>query len=417
MRRARSLRLIAGVAVAALALAACGSDSDTPAATSPATSAAASSAAVTETTDAAPTTEESMESSAGSEEPASSEAMTSESASSEAGSSEAMTSETAASSGMEDLDGKDVTIGFAYDIGGRGDFSFNDLAAKALDEAIDGYGIKSIELDSTQGEPESAKEERLRSLIDQGATAVVAVGFAYAATLKVVAEENPEISFAIIDDSSLADAANVASLVFAEEQGSFLVGAAAALKSESGHVGFVGGVNTPLIQKFQAGFEAGAKNVNPNITIDVKYITEPPDFAGFADPASGETIAKGMYDAGADIVYHASGGSGSGVFKAAKAAGKKAIGVDSDQYNVPAYADVKDVIMTSMLKRVDVATLDFITAEVKKAPLTGIHTYDLKVDGVGYSTSGGFIDDITSQLEDYKAQIVDGSLVVPATVG
>lgn len=411
MRRARSLRLIAGFAVAAITLAACGS-SDNAATSSSNTPAASSEPS------------EAMTSEAMTSEAMTSEAMTSEAMTSDAMTSEAMTDSTepASAGGIEaGLDGSAITIGFAYDIGGRGDFSFNDLAAKALDEAKAGYKVNAIELDSAPDEPDSAKDERLRTLVDQGATAIVAVGFAYAGVLATVATDNPDVNFSIIDDSGLCDPAreggpipNVSCLIFAEEQGSFLVGVAAALKSEAKHVGFIGGVQTGLIEKFQAGFQAGVAAVDPAIVVDVKYITIPPDFKGFNDPASAETIAKGMYDGGADIVYHAAGGSGSGLFTAAKTAGKLAIGVDSDQYNIPAYADVKDVIMTSMLKRVDVATLDFITSVVKGAPLTGVSTYDLKAEGVGYSTSGGQVDDIKAQIDEYAAKIVSGEITVPA---
>ena len=182
--------------------------------------------------------------------------------------------------------------------------------------------------------------------------------------MEEVAAANPEVNFAIVDDASLADVPNVASLTFAEEQGSYLVGVAAGKKTKTNKVGFIGGVNIPLIQKFQAGFEAGVKAANPAATVTAKYITEPPDFAGFNSPQQGETIATGMYNDGIDIIYAAAGGSGAGVFKAAKATGNLGIGVDSDQYNSPTLADVKDVIMTSMLKKVDVATYDFITSAV-----------------------------------------------------
>src|SRR5207247_160325 len=132
-----------------------------------------------------------------------------------------------------------------------------------------------------------------------------------------------------------------------------------ALKSKTHNIGFIGGVDVPLIHKFQAGYEAGAKAVVPNIKIQVKYLTQPPDFSGFGDPAKGKTAAKGMYDNGADIVYAAAGGSGAGVFEAAKQTGNLAIGVDSDQYKT-ADPSVRNVILTSMLKRVDVAVYDFI---------------------------------------------------------
>ena len=207
---------------------------------------------------------------------------------------------------------------------------------------------------------------------------------------------------------------NVASLVFAEEQGSFLVGAAAALKSESGNVGFIGGVETPLIQKFEAGYIAGATAVNPDIEVQSTYLTQIPDFSGFADPAKGKTAAQGMYDNGADIVYHAAGGSGGGVFEAAADAGALAIGVDSDQYNT-ADPSVQDVILTSMLKNVNVAVYNYLSEVNDGTFPAGVTTYDLAVDGVGYSTSGGQVDDIVDQLDDFKQQIIDGAITVPTT--
>jgi basic membrane protein A and related proteins len=307
----------------------------------------------------------------------------------------------------------DVKVGMAYDVGGRGDQSFNDSAAAGLDQAKDeGLVADAQESEAEDGEAESAREERLRTFADAGYDPIIAVGFAYAASVGKVAEEYPDVHFAIIDDSSLADVPNVASLVFAEEQGSFLVGAAAALKTETDHIGFIGGVETPLIQKFEAGYVAGAQAVNPDIKIDIKYLTQVPDFSGFGDPAKGKTAAEGMYDNGADIVYHAAGGSGGGVFEAASEAGAKAIGVDSDQYNT-ADPSVQDVIMTSMLKNVNVAVYNYLKEVAGGTFPTGVTTYDLAVDGVGYSTSGGQIDDITDQLDDYKQQIIDGDIKVP----
>jgi basic membrane protein A len=311
----------------------------------------------------------------------------------------------------------DVKVGMAYDVGGRGDQSFNDSAAAGLDKAKDeGLVGDAQESEAEDGEAESAREERLRTFADAGYDPIIAVGFAYAEAVGKVAKEYSDVHFAIIDDSSLADVPNVASLVFAEEQGSFLVGAAAAMKTETDHIGFVGGVQVPLIQKFQAGYEAGAKAVNPDIKIDVTYLTQPPDFSGFGDPAKGKTAAEGMYDNGADIVYHAAGGSGGGVFEAASAAKAWAIGVDSDQYNT-ADPSVKDVILTSMLKNVDVAVYNYLKKVSEGDFPTGVNTYDLSVDGVGYSTSGGFVDDISSKLDDYKQQIIDGKITVPTEPG
>ena len=305
----------------------------------------------------------------------------------------------------------DVKVGMAYDVGGRGDQSFNDSAAAGLDQAMDEFGMESQESEAEDGEAESAREERLRTFADAGYDPIIAVGFAYAASIGKVAEEYPDVHFAIIDDSSV-EADNVASLVFAEEQGSFLVGAAAALKTENDHIGFVGGVETPLIQKFEAGYVAGAESVNPDIEIDVTYLTQVPDFSGFGDPAKGKTAAEGMYDNGADIVYHASGGSGGGVFEAASESGNWAIGVASDQYNT-ADPSVQESIMTSMLKNVNVAVYEYLSQVNDGDFPSGVTTYDLAVDGVGYSTSGGFIDDIVDQLDELKQQIIDGEITVP----
>ncbi|MGH8925152.1 MAG: BMP family lipoprotein, partial [Acidimicrobiia bacterium] len=185
-------------------------------------------------------------------------------------------------------------------------------------------------------------------------------------------------------------------------------------------IGFIGGVSGVggLIEKFEAGYMAGALAVNPDIEILSEYITAAPDFDGFNAPDRAREIALAMYDGGADIVYHAAGGSGAGLFEAASVAseisGSKvwAIGVDSDQYNTADPA-VQEFILTSMLKRVDVAVFEAIESHINGSFTAGPTAYDLSVDGVGYSTSGGFVDDIADQLEEFKAQIVSGDIVVP----
>jgi basic membrane protein A len=307
-----------------------------------------------------------------------------------------------------------LKVGMAYDVGGRGDQSFNDSAAAGLDKAATEFGVETKEAAATNGEAESARAERLQQLIDAGFTNIVAVGFAYAGAVGTVAKENPKVKFAIVDDASPASTgANIMNITFAENEGSFLVGAAAALKSKSGKIGFVGGVETDLIKKFEAGYVAGAKAANPSIKVLSKYLTQPPDFSGFGDVAKGKAAAEGMYQGGADIVYHAAGGSGGGVFTAAKAAGKLAIGVDSDQAKTAA-PDVQSVIMTSMIKRVDTGVYTFIKSIKDGSFKAGNTVFDLKADGVGYSTTGGMIDDIKDKLEAYKADIISGKIVVPA---
>ena len=332
------------------------------------------------------------------------------------GTSDTPSGSTPAPSGTGAAPATTVKVGMAYDIGGRGDQSFNDSAARGLDKAKAESGIEVKELEASQGETDAQKEDRLRQLAEGGYNPVIAVGFAYAGAVGKVAKDNPDVKFAIIDDFTPGtdDGANIANLTFAENEGSFLVGVAAALKSTTGNVGFVGGVNTPLIQKFEVGFTAGVKAAKPTGQVQVKYLTQPPDFTGFNDPAKGETAATGMFDAGVDVVYAAAGGSGSGVFKAAKAKGKLGIGVDSDQYNQPALADVKDVILTSMVKEVDLAVYDFIGSVKNNTFKAGNKVYDLKAGGITYATSGGKIDDIKTQIEDYKSKITSGAITVPA---
>lgn len=314
-------------------------------------------------------------------------------------------------------DASKLKVGMAYDIGGRGDGSFNDAAGAGLEKAQAEIGLtkdNTKELTAAANESEDAAATRLRQLATDGYNPIVAVGFKYATALGTVAAEFPQVKFAIVDDSTV-ELPNVTPLVFAEEQGSFLVGAAAALKTKTCHIGFIGGVEQPLIQKFEAGYVQGAKAVAPDIQIEKQYLSPAGDFSGFNDAGKGQVVARGEFDKGADIVYHAAGASGKGLFQAAQETGKLAIGVDSDQYTVPDYSALKDVIVTSMLKRVDVAVYDYINAVAGNTVASLPKVFDLKVDGVGYATSGGKVDDITGDLDAYKAAIVGGSIKVEST--
>ncbi|GGL05185.1 BMP family lipoprotein [Planomonospora parontospora] len=302
-----------------------------------------------------------------------------------------------------------LKVGLAYDVGGRGDKSFNDSAYAGLERAGKELGAEIKDL--SPAADGSNRGELLRQLADAGYNPIIGVGFAYGEDIKKAATEYPDIQFAVVDSAS--NAPNVTGLLFAEEQGSYLAGVAAAEKTKSNHLGFVGGVENDLIKKFQAGFEAGAKSVKSDIKIDVKYLTPDGDFSGFKAPDKGKITAEKMYQDGADIVYHASGDSGLGVFQAAAAAGKQAIGVDSDQYETVKEADLKKVIMTSMIKRVDNGVFEFIKAFQGGAKGGSNSVYDLKVDGVGLSTSGGFIDDVMPKVEEAKKKIIDGSVTVP----
>ncbi|WP_244277290.1 BMP family lipoprotein [Geodermatophilus obscurus] len=311
---------------------------------------------------------------------------------------------------------EELRIGLAYDEGGRGDQSFNDSAYAGASAAADALGAELQEL--SPNEDASNRAELLTQLAEQGFNPVIAVGFAYDDVIAEVAPQFPETTFAQVDGSN-ADGAkgdNVTGLVFAEEEGSFLAGVAAALKSESAHIGFVGGVESPLIEKFEAGYVAGAQTVNPQIRIDRQYISPAGDFSGFSDPARGQIVAQGMYDAGADIIFHAAGGSGLGVFQAAAASGNRAIGVDSDQY-LTVGPELQPVVMTSMLKRVDNAVEQFIN-DYAEGNVQGAEDVlsDLSTEGIGLATSGGFIDDIQDDIQQYSQQITDGTITVPTTV-
>ena len=328
----------------------------------------------------------------------------------------AASGETTSTEAGDKADGSALKVGLAFDIGGRGDASFNDSAAAGLDKAISDIGVKkenTKELTATDQESEDSKLTRLRQLAQEGHNPVVSVGFAYTEATVKIAAEFPNTQFAVVDGFAPDAPKNITWLGFAEQEGSFLVGVIAALKSESCTIGFVGGVNVPLIQKFQAGFQQGVETVAPDAKVVSKYITEAGDLTGFADPPKGQVAAKGLIDQGADVVYHAAGASGKGVFAAAKEANVQAIGVDSDQYNQKTVAEYKDIIITSMLKRVDVAVFDYISAVAKQDLASLPKVFDLKVDGVGYSTTGGKIDDETkSWVEAYKQQIIEGKIKV-----
>jgi len=316
-----------------------------------------------------------------------------------------------------------VKVGLAYDIGGRGDKSFNDSAAAGLDRAKKVLKVTAREVTVTQG-TDSEREDKLRLLAKAGYNPVIAVGFLYAGPIKNVAADYPNTQFGIIDDSSV-ELLNVAGLVFAEEQGSYLAGVAAALASKSGKVGYIGGVRTSLLQKFEAGYVAGVKATNKKATVDVKYITEFPDFSGFNDPAKAKVIAKGMIDRGVDVIYSAAGGSGAGNFQAATdaaKAGKKVwtIGVDSDQYLSASAAEKKNML-TSMIKRVDLAVYDVIAAVAAGSTVNDIldekglygRRYDLATAGVGVSYSGGYITKYKAQIDKAAAAIKSGKIKVP----
>ncbi|MET9387325.1 BMP family ABC transporter substrate-binding protein [Streptomyces sp. NPDC002928] len=282
--------------------------------------------------------------------------------------------------------GKNLGLALAYDVGGKGDQSFNDAATAGLDKADKEFGYKSTAVEPQDGESDADKVQRLETLAKQGYNPVIGVGFAYAPAVKEVAAKYPKITFGIVDDETIK-ADNVADLVFHEEQASYLAGVAAAKATKSNTVGFVGGVDVPLIHKFGAGFKQGVEDTKKGVTVKEQYLTETAQEGGFASPDKGENAAEGQIDAGADVVYAAAGLSGQGVIKAANAHKVWAIGVDSDQYKQDALAKYKGSILTSAMKNVEGAVYELAKSVHDGKPETGTIRGSLDNGGVSLSNS------------------------------
>ena len=311
----------------------------------------------------------------------------------------------------------DLKVGVAFDIGGIGDQSFNDAAKRGVDQAIEEGIISEENVEMLEPDAEGTnRDQNVVNLADQGYDVIVAVGFAFSPGIDAIAADYPDQYFAVVDGFA-AEADNVANLGFKEHEGSFLVGAAAGLKTTSGTVGFLGGQEgTGLIERFEAGFEAGVKEVAPDTKVLVEYIGD--STKAFNDPTKGEALSAKMYDAGADVIYHASGASGSGLFAAAVDANGLAIGVDSDQ-SLTASPEQQKLILTSMLKRVDTAVYDVISQVSEDNFQPGTQIFGLAEEGVDYAVNE-FNDneellssDIQDQLDEFKQQIIDGEITVP----
>ncbi|MEK9519004.1 BMP family protein [Streptomyces sp. NPDC087908] len=309
---------------------------------------------------------------------------------------------------------KATKAAIAYDIGGRGDQSFNDAAYAGLKKAEDELGVKGAEAEPSEGEGDADKVQRLTALARAGNNPVIGVGFAYAPAIEKVAKAYPKTTFGLIDDTSKTGP-NIANLVFNEEQGSYLAGVAAAKASKSGTVGFIGGVEVPLIKKFEAGFAQGVKDTNPKAKVLVQYLTQPPNFDGFSKPDLGKAAAEGQLDKGADVIYAAAGLAGSGAIEAASAAGKWAIGVDSDQYNQPGLASYKDAILTSVTKDVSDSVFNVIKSVQDGKPQSGEVRYGLATDGVALADSNPKfkeMKDLIAAVDKAKKEIIDGKITV-----
>ncbi|AIJ13775.1 lipoprotein [Streptomyces lividans] len=309
--------------------------------------------------------------------------------------------------------GDDKGLAIAYDVGGKGDQSFNDAAYAGLERAKKEFGYTTADIEPTDGETDADKEQRLTSLAKQGYDPVIGVGFAYGPAMKAVAAKYPDTTFGIVD--SVVEGKNVASLVFAENEASYLAGVVAAKATKSKTVGFVGGVDVPLIHKFQAGYEQGVKDTDPKVKVVSQYLTQTAEEGGFSSPDKGKAAAEGQIEKKADVVYAAAGLSGQGVIEAAAKAKIWAIGVDSDQYKQEALATYKDSILTSALKDINGAVFALAKSVEDGKPLTGTHTFDLKSDGVGLSDSNPKFAEVPGAeeaVEKAKAGIVDGSIKV-----
>ena len=303
-------------------------------------------------------------------------------------------------------------VGLVFDVGGLGDKSFNDGAHAGLMRAEKELGVTVRTIEPGDG---SDRESALRQLASQGYDLVFGVGFIFTDDMRKLALEFPRTRFACIDfsvtpgDPPPPD--NLTGLRFREQEGSFLVGAIAGLVSKSKAVGFVGGMDTALIRKFEAGYRAGVKHVCPSCRVMAAYAgTEP---KAFADPLTGKELATAQYGRGADIIFHASGKTGAGVFTAAEQRGKLAIGVDADQYD-----EAPCCVLTSMIKKVDLAVFETVR-ELVEGELEGgvVRERGLAEDGVGFVYDDRNKDKIPPQVvEKVRAlgkRIIAGEIEVP----
>ena len=292
-----------------------------------------------------------------------------------------------------------------YDMGGKFDKSFNEGVYNGIKRFQEETGVKVMEFEVTQ---EVQREQAMQNMIDRGATVVLGVGFAQADAINKVAGENPDRKFAIIDVNWL-DQPNLRQYAFKEHEGSYLVGMAAALASKTGTVGFVGGMDIPLIRAFACGYVQGAKKVNGDIKVLENMTGTTP--SAWNDPGKGAELTQSQIDRGADVIYQAAGGTGIGVIRAAADAGKLAIGVDSNQnYLAPGS------VLTSMLKRVDIAAYETMKDAMSGDFETGVRSLGLAEDGVGWALDENnealITDDMKAAIEAAKAEIVAGNIEV-----
>ncbi len=275
-----------------------------------------------------------------------------------------------------------------YDMGGKFDKSFNEGVYNGIKRFEEETGIKVMEFEVTNA---TQREQAMNRMAERGATLILGVGFAQADAINKVAAANPDKQFAIIDVFWL-DQPNIRQYAFKEHEGSYLVGVAAALASKTGKVGFVGGMDIPLIRKFACGYVQGVKSVSADIEVYQNMTGTTP--SAWNDPGKGAELTQSQIDRGADVVYHAAGGTGIGVIRAAADAGKLAIGVDSNQNHL-----APGSVLTSMLKRVDVAAYETMKDGMSGDFKTGVHNLGLAEGGVGWALDENNADLISDDMK------------------
>ncbi len=320
--------------------------------------------------------------------------------------------------GTEAVADADATrVGIVLDVGGRGDKSFNDGAYAGADSAMRRLNADVRFIEPGEG---ADREAGLRLLAAEGMDLIMGIGFIFTDDLTVLSREYPDSKFAGVDFALGTDDAgnvvppppNVAALKFREEEGSFLVGALAALVGNSKRVGFIGGMDIPLIHKFEAGYRAGVKHVCPDCTVIAQYAGVTPE--AFANPGRGKELALSQYQSGVNVIFHAAGATGGGLFEAARATGKLAIGVDADQA-----AEAPGRVLTSMIKGVNAAVYDAIARVEAGTFKGGVYSFGLAEGGVGYvydDNNRALIPEAAHRrVEQLKAEIIAGRIKVPST--
>lgn len=297
-----------------------------------------------------------------------------------------------------------IQVGLVLDKGGKDDKSFNTGAFRGATDAVRELGVELKEVESPD---DAAFEPALRTFAERGYALVVAVGFAQVDAMKKVAAQFPKTHFAIVD--GLVEAPNVAALMFAEHEGSYLVGYFAGLFSKTNKVGFVGGMDVALIRRFQMAYEAGAKAANPKVECEVNYVGV--NSAAWANPVRGKELALSQYARGVDIIFQAAGASGLGVFDAAEEKQAFVIGVDSNQNGIK-----PGRVATSMLKRVDTAVYNVIKEQVDGKYVSGTRNFGLKDNGVDFAVDANnekIISPYKAKLEEVRKKIISGEIKVP----